>query len=119
MLTNGSQQSLEFSAKLFMNEGDTIVCESPSYLGALNAFLAYSPKFLEIPMDENGMIVNELEKALGKETHNIKMIYRIPDFQNLSGITMNIERRKRLAQLAAKYEIPLIEDSPYGDLRFE
>ncbi|WP_346878800.1 MULTISPECIES: PLP-dependent aminotransferase family protein [unclassified Clostridium] len=119
MLTNGSQQGLEFSAKLFINEGDTIACESPSYLGALNAFMAYGPKFLEIPMDENGMIVEELEKALENENHNIKMIYTIPDFQNPSGITMNIERRKRLSELAAKYEIPLIEDSPYGDLRFE
>ena len=119
MLTNGSQQGLEFSAKLFINEEDTIACESPSYLGALNAFMAYGPKFLEIPMDENGMIVEELEKALEDGNHNIKMIYTIPDFQNPSGITMNIERRKRLCELAAKYEIPLIEDSPYGELRFE
>ncbi|MEG1254431.1 PLP-dependent aminotransferase family protein [Clostridium sp.] len=118
MLTNGSQQGLEFSAKLFINEGDTIVCESPSYLGAINAFAAYRPKFLEIPMDENGMIVDELEKALEYDK-NIKMIYTIPDFQNPSGITMNLERRKRIAKLAAKYEIPVIEDSPYGELRFE
>ncbi|MEG0306633.1 MAG: PLP-dependent aminotransferase family protein [Clostridium sp.] len=118
MLTNGSQQGLEFSAKLFINEGDTIVCESPSYLGAINAFIPYGPKFLEIPMDENGMIVDELEKVLATE-NNIKMIYTIPDFQNPSGITMSLERRQRIAELSAKYEIPVIEDSPYGELRFE
>lgn len=119
MLTNGSQQGLEFSAKLFINKGDVIVCESPSYLGAINAFAAYEPKFIEIPMDENGMIVEELEKVLIEHHKEIKMIYTIPDFQNPSGITMNIERRKRLAELAAQYEIILIEDSPYGELRFD
>lgn len=119
MLTNGSQQGLEFSAKLFINKGDIIVCESPSYLGAINAFAAYQPKFIEIPMDEHGMVVDELETVLMNHHDEIKMIYTIPDFQNPSGITMNIERRKRLAELAAKYEIMLIEDSPYGELRFE
>ncbi len=119
MLTNGSQQGLEFSAKLFINKGDTIVCESPSYLGAINAFAAYQPKFIEIPMDEHGMIVEKLENVLINHHEEIKMIYTIPDFQNPSGITMSIERRKRIAELAAKYEIIVIEDSPYGELRFE
>ena len=118
MITNGSQQGLEFSAKLFINEGDVILCESPSYLGALNAFKAYGPKFIEIPMDENGMIISELEKAL-KENDNVKMIYTIPDFQNPSGITMSLERRKRLAEISGEYEIPVIEDSPYGELRYD
>lgn len=119
MLTNGSQQGLEFSAKLFINKGDIIVCESPSYLGAINAFAAYEPKFIEIPMDENGMIIEELEKVLIKHHKEIKMIYTIPDFQNPSGITMSLDRRMRLAELAAQYEIILVEDSPYGELRFE
>ncbi|WP_461613327.1 aminotransferase-like domain-containing protein [Clostridium sp. Marseille-QA1073] len=118
MLTNGSQQGLEFSAKLFINEGDIIICESPSYLGAINAFKAYNPKFVEIPMDKDGMVIEDLEKAL-KGHSNVKMIYTIPDFQNPSGITMSLERRKRIAELAAKYEIPVIEDSPYGELRFD
>ncbi|GAA0116313.1 aminotransferase-like domain-containing protein [Clostridium senegalense] len=118
MLTNGSQQGLEFSAKLFVNKGDVIICESPSYLGAINAFKAYEPKFIEISMDKDGMIIEELEKAI-KENDNVKMIYTIPDFQNPSGITMSLERRKRLAALAAKYEIPVIEDSPYGELRYD
>lgn len=118
MLTNGSQQGLEFSAKLFINEGDIILCESPSYLGAINAFKAYSPKFIEIPMDENGMIIDELKKVLDKYS-NVKMIYTIPDFQNPTGITMSMERRKQLVEIATEYEIPIIEDSPYGELRYD
>lgn len=117
MITNGSQQALEFSAKLFINEGDIIALESPSYLGAINAFLPYRPNFLEIPMDENGMIVEKLEEAIESGVE-VKMIYVIPDFQNPSGITMSVERRKRLTQLAATHNIPIIEDNPYGDLRF-
>lgn len=117
-ITSGSQQGLEFSARIFVNEGDTIICESPSYLGAINAFKAYRPNFVEIPMDDNGMIVEELEKAL-KANPNTKMIYTIPDFQNPTGRTMSDDRRKRVAELAAEYKIPVIEDNPYGDLIFE
>lgn len=119
MLTNGSQQGLEFSAKLFINEGDIIVCESPSYLGAINAFAAYSPKFIEVSMDENGMKVDELENILKEYGSKVKMIYTIPDFQNPSGITMSLERRQRVAEIAEKYKVIVIEDSPYGELRFE
>ncbi|WBW95106.1 aminotransferase-like domain-containing protein [Oceanirhabdus sp. W0125-5] len=118
MITNGSQQGLEFSGKLFLNEGDIVMCESPSYLGAINAFKIYNPKFVEIPMDENGMIIEELEKALEKYPET-KMIYTIPDFQNPSGKTMSLERRKKLAEIANEKKIPVIEDSPYGELRFE
>lgn len=117
-VTSGSQQGLEFSARIFVNEGDTIICESPSYLGAINAFKAYRPNFVEIPMDDNGMIVDELEKAL-KANPNTKMIYTIPDFQNPTGRTMSDDRRKRVAELAAEYKVPVIEDNPYGDLIFE
>lgn len=118
MITSGSQQGLEFSAKIFIDKGDIIICESPSYLGAINAFKAYQPQFVEIPMDEDGMIVTELEKAL-KEHSNARMIYTIPDFQNPSGKTMSIDRRKRVAELAKLYNIPVIEDCPYGELVFE
>lgn len=117
-MTTGSQQGIEFSAKIFVNEGDVIICESPSYLGAINAFKAYRPKFVEIPMDEHGMVIEDLEKAL-KANPDAKMIYTIPDFQNPTGITMPDDRRKRIAELAAEYKIPVIEDNPYGDLIFE
>lgn len=118
LITAGSQQGLDFSAKIFINEGDVIICESPSYLGALSAFRAYQPKFVEIPMDENGMIMEELEKALAAYP-NTKFIYTIPDFQNPTGKSMPIERRKRLMELATEYDIPVVEDNPYGELRFE
>lgn len=118
LVTSGSQQGLEFSGKIFINEGDVIICESPSYLGALNAFKAYQPKFVEISMDENGMIMEELEKAL-EQNPNTKYIYTIPDFQNPTGRTMSLERRKKLIELAYKYNIPVVEDNPYGELRFD
>ncbi len=118
LITAGSQQGLDFSAKIFINKGDVIICESPSYLGALSAFRAYQPRFVEITMDEDGMIMEDLEKALA-ENPETKFIYTIPDFQNPSGRTMSLERRKRLMELATKYDIPVVEDNPYGELRFE
>lgn len=118
LITSGSQQGLDFTAKIFVNKDDVIITESPSYLGALNAFKAYQPKFVEIPMDEDGMIMEDLEKALATNK-NVKFIYTIPDFQNPTGRTMPVERRKKLMELATQYEIPVIEDNPYGELRFE
>ena len=118
LVTTGSQQGLEFSAKVFLNKGDVVICESPSYLGAINAFQAYEPKFVEVEMDDDGMIISELEKAL-KENPDARMIYTIPDFQNPTGKTMPDDRRKRVAELAAEYKIPVIEDNPYGELIFE
>lgn len=117
LVTSGSQQGLEFSAKLFVNEGDVIVCESPTYLGAINAFKAYGPKFIECPTDADGMITEELEKIL--KNNEVKFIYVIPDFQNPSGNTWALERRKGLIEMANKYDVVIIEDNPYGDLRFE
>ncbi|MCQ1530780.1 aminotransferase-like domain-containing protein [Lutispora saccharofermentans] len=118
LITSGSQQGLEFSGKVFLDEGDTVICESPSYLGALNAFKSYLPRFVEVEMDNEGMKMDELEKAL-EANPNAKFIYTIPDFQNPSGITMSFERRKRLVELSVKYNVPIVEDNPYGDLRFE
>ncbi len=118
LITSGSQQGLEFSAKIFVDEGDTIICESPSYLGALNAFKAYLPNFVEVEMDEDGMKMDDLDKAL-KDNPKAKFIYTIPDFQNPSGITMSLERRGQIVELAEKYNVPVVEDNPYGELRFE
>lgn len=118
LITSGSQQGLDFSARVFLNEGDIVVCESPSYLGAINAFKACLPEFVEIETDEDGMIMEHLEEVL-KTRENVKMIYVIPDFQNPTGKTWSIERRKRLVELANQYDLPIIEDNPYGDLRFE
>lgn len=118
LITNGSQQGLDFSGKIFLNPGDVVIVESPSYLGAINAFKAYECKFLEVSTDDDGMIMEELEDAL-ETTEGIRMIYVIPDFQNPSGRTWSLERRKRLIELASKYDIPVVEDNPYGELRFE
>lgn len=118
LITSGSQQGLDFSGKIFINPGDTIICESPTYLGAINAFRAYQPRFVEIEMDDNGMIIEKLEEALINNP-DAKMIYTVPDFQNPSGKTMSLDRRKKLVELAVKYNIPVVEDNPYGELRFE
>ncbi|MGE5629448.1 MAG: PLP-dependent aminotransferase family protein [Solirubrobacterales bacterium] len=117
-VTTGSQQGLEFSAKIFLNKDDVVICESPSYLGAVNAFKAYEPKFVEVPCDEHGMIMDELEKALIANPQ-AKFIYIIPDFQNPTGRTLPVERRKIIAELAAKYKMPVVEDGPYSELIFE
>src|SRR5699024_2985998 len=117
-LLSGAQQGIGLSAKLFVNKGDVIFCENPSFPGAFNAFRPYQVNCIGIPTDENGMVMEELEKKL-KEYPNAKMIYTIPDFQNPTGTSMSIERRKKLVQLAADYRIPVIEDSPYGDIVFE
>ena len=118
LITSGSQQGLDFSGKIFINPGDVVICESPSYLGAINAFKAYSPKFVEVTTDDNGMDMDELEKVL-ETTDNVKMIYVIPDFQNPSGRTWSVDRRKRLVELANRFDLPIVEDNPYGELIFE
>ncbi|NMA87039.1 MAG: PLP-dependent aminotransferase family protein, partial [Tissierellia bacterium] len=118
LVTSGSQQGLDFAAKIFINPGDIIICESPSYLGAINAFKAYEPKFVEIDTDDEGMIMEDLEEAL-KNNDNVRFIYVIPDFQNPSGKTWSVERRKKLVELANKYNVAILEDNPYGELRFE
>ncbi|MEG0291806.1 MAG: PLP-dependent aminotransferase family protein [Anaerovoracaceae bacterium] len=118
LMTAGSQQGLDFSARVFLNKDDVVLLESPSYLGAVNAFKACEPRFIEVPTDENGMIMEELEKILEKED-KVKMIYVIPDFQNPTGRTWNLERRHKFMEIINKFEIPVVEDNPYGELRFE
>ena len=118
MITAGSQQGLDYCARLFLNPGDVVVMESPSYLGAISAFKPCQPKFVEVPTDDGGMIMEELDRILAT-TENVKMIYVIPDFQNPSGRTWSLERRKAFMEVVNKYEVPVIEDNPYGELRFE
>ena len=118
LVTSGSQQGLDFSARVFLNPGDVVLLESPSYLGAVNAFKACEPKFIEVPTDDGGMIMSELEKILAT-TERVKMIYVIPDFQNPTGRTWDLERRHQFMDIVNKYEIPVVEDNPYGELRFK
>lgn len=118
LVTSGSQQGLDFSGKIFLDTDDVVLCESPSYLGAINAFKAYECKFHEIKTDENGMDMEDLEYAL-KVLDRVKIIYVIPDFQNPSGRTWSLERRNMLVELANKYDKIIIEDNPYGELRYD
>lgn len=116
LITSGSQQALDFIGRLFINRGDYIVVESPTYLGALQAWNAYGAQYIPVRTDENGMVIDELEAAL---RIGPKFIYVLPNFQNPSGVTLSLERRKQLIELADKYGVPLIEDDPYGQLRYE
>ena len=115
-ITSGSQQALDLIGRLFINRGDKIIVENPSYLGALQAWNAYGADYIPVPMDEEGMQTAELEKALRR---GAKFIYVLPNFQNPSGVTLSLRRRKELVALADKYGTPIIEDDPYGQIRFE
>jgi 2-aminoadipate transaminase len=116
LITSGSQQALDFIGRLFLNRGDYIVVESPTYLGALQAWNAYGAQYIPVRADEDGMIVDELEAAL---RIGPKFIYILPNFQNPSGYTLSLERRQKLVELADKYGVPIVEDDPYGQLRYE
>ncbi len=118
LITHGSQQGLDLSGKVFLDEGDFVLCESPTYLAALSAFKAYGCRFIEIPADQDGMDMEALEKVLNS-TPGIKLIYLVPTFQNPTGKTWSLDRRRQLADLSARYSIAVIEDNPYGELRFE
>ena len=116
LIVTGSQQALDLAGKLFLDEGDVVLCESPTYLGALDAFKAYRPKFVEVETDDEGMVPEDLEKKIQGE--KVKLIYVIPDFQNPTGKTWTIERRKAFMEVVNRYSVPVIEDNPYGELRF-
>ncbi|MDF2566798.1 MAG: Transcriptional regulator containing a DNA-binding domain and an aminotransferase domain [Oscillospiraceae bacterium] len=117
IIVSGAQQGIELSCKVLCNEGDTIICENPSFVGSLNAFKSYNANLVGIDMDAEGIEPEKLEAAL-KSNPNTKFIYLIPNFQNPSGKTMSFERRKAVYALAKKYSVLIIEDNPYGDLRF-
>ncbi len=116
MITSGSQQALDLIGRLFINRGDRILVESPTYLGALQAWNAYGAEYVAVPSDEHGMITDALEEALRTGP---KFIYVLPNFQNPTGVTLSLERRMKLIELADRYGVPIIEDDPYGQLRFE
>lgn len=115
-ITSGSQQALDLLGRLFINRGDRIIVENPTYLGAIQAWNAYGADYIPVPMDNEGMLTSELEKALRK---GAKFIYVLPNFQNPSGVTLSLQRRKELVELADRYGVPIIEDDPYGQIRFE
>jgi len=116
LITSGSQQALDLLGKIFINSGDRILVESPTYLGALQAWNAYGAEFIPVPFDENGMITDALEERLRVGP---KFMYVLPNFQNPTGVTLSFERRLALIELAERYGVPIIEDDPYGQLRYE
>ncbi|MDR1422589.1 MAG: PLP-dependent aminotransferase family protein, partial [Coriobacteriales bacterium] len=119
-VTTGAQQALDLLGKSFINPGDVIITEGPTYLGALQAFSAYQPHIVTIPLDEEGMRTDLLAEALSElGSRGTKFIYTIPTFHNPGGVTMSLQRRKHLLELARAYGIIVIEDDPYGRLRFE
>ena len=118
LVTSGAQQIMDLFTKSILNEGETVICEAPSFIGSLNDFRSYKAKLVGIPMDTDGMNMEALEKALETEK-NVKFIYTIPNFQNPSGITMSLEKRHRLYELAKAHDVMILEDNPYGDLYYE
>lgn len=116
MLTSGSQQALDLIAKLLINRGDRILVESPSYLGALQAFDLMGAEYVTVPIDDRGLNTEYLETALRSGP---KFMYILPNFQNPGGVTLSEDRRRELVLLSDKYGIPIVEDDPYGQLRYE
>ena len=118
IIVSGGQQGIDLAAKSLLNPGDGVVCELPSFIGGLNCFRSYNAEIYGVTVKSDGIDMNELEE-LCKAHPNIKVIYTISTFQNPSGITMSLENRKKLLELAEKYDFIIFEDNPYGELRFD
>ena len=118
LMVNGSQQGLDLIGKLFVDEDDCIICSAPTYLGALQAWNAYQADYCTVPLDDDGMIVEEIVPIL-KAGHHPVFVYVLPNFHNPAGTTLPLERRERLVEIAREYDLVLLEDDPYGELRFE
>ncbi len=116
LVTSGAQQVMDLITKSMVNEGDTVICEAPSFIGSLNSFRSYKARLCGIPVESDGMNIACLEKALQTEP-NVRFIYIIANFQNPSGVTTSLEKRKKIYELAKKYGVMILEDNPYGELR--
>lgn len=117
LITSGAQQVMDLLTKTLLNEGDTVLCEAPSFIGSLNTFRSYRAKLRGIPVEEDGIDIEKLRQALETE-RNVKYLYTIPNFQNPSGITMSLRKRKQVYELCREHNVVILEDNPYGDLRF-
>ncbi|MCX6027200.1 MAG: PLP-dependent aminotransferase family protein [Chloroflexi bacterium] len=116
LITSGSQQALDLLGRIFINRGDHILVENPTYLGAIQAWNAVGAEFVPVAVDHDGMVTDALEEAMRTGP---KFIYVLPNFQNPTGVTLSLERRKRLVEIADRHGVPIVEDDPYGQLRFE
>lgn len=117
IITSGAQQAIELCCKVLCNPGDTVLVEKPSFVGSLNAFKTYEAKLVGIELEDDGVDLAQLEKAL-QENQNVRFFYIIPNFQNPSGVTTSLEKRKAVYELCKKYGVLILEDNPYGELRF-
>lgn len=117
VIISGSQQGPDLMGRIFLDEGDTVLVENPTFLGALQSFNAYGVKYAALPMDEEGLCVEQLEQTI--EQMRPKFMYLIPTFQNPTGVTMSLERRKKVVEIADRMGVPILEDDPYAPLRFE
>ncbi|MEE1023808.1 MAG: PLP-dependent aminotransferase family protein [Acutalibacteraceae bacterium] len=118
IITAGAQQVMDLATKSLCNEGDVIICEAPTFIGSLNAFRSYGAKLVGVPMQPDGMDTEILEEIL-KSEKNVRFIYTIPNFQNPTGITTSLKKRKEIYELAKKYNTLILEDNPYGEIRFD
>lgn len=118
IITTGGQQAIDLGAKAVLNPGDGVACETPSFIGALNCFRTYEAKLYGVPLLDDGLDTNALEKTLD-ENKNIKILYIIPTFQNPMGVTTSLEKRKKILEICKAKNVLIIEDNPYGELRFE
>jgi 2-aminoadipate transaminase len=119
IITTGSQQVLDLVPKILINPGDYIIVENPTYVGALTAFNAYQPNYIPIQIDKDGMKTDELEEKIkANKDKPIKFIYTIPEFQNPTGVSLSLERKKHLLEIAEKYDIPILEDEAYSELEY-
>lgn len=117
IITSGAQQVMDLAAKSLCNEGDVVICEAPSFIGSLNSFRSYNARLVGVPVEPDGINTEILEEKL-KTEKNVRFIYVIPNFQNPSGVTMSLEKRKKVYSLAKKYGVMILEDNPYGELRY-
>ncbi len=117
LIVNGSQQALDLLGKVFIDAGDTVLTDRPTYLGAIQAWTAYEARFVTVPLDDDGSRVDMFEDVLSREP--VKFIYSLPNFHNPAGVTLSLERRRQLVDVAARHGVFVVEDDPYGELRFE
>lgn len=118
IIVSGGQQCIDLATKVLVNEGDVVIVEEPSFIGAMNAFRSFGARLVGVPMDSDGMNIEALEKAIASNS-NVKVIYTIPTFQNPMGVTMSLEKRKAVYEIAKKNNLIIIEDNPYGELTFD
>jgi len=118
IITSGAQQVVDLATKALCNEGDVVIAESPSFIGSLNTFRSYGAKLRGVPLEHDGLDVDALEEILRTEK-NVRFLYTIPNYQNPSGVTMSLAKRRRVYELARQYGVLILEDNPYGELRYE